>query len=174
MINIQKPTKEDVVGIQEVFYKTWLETYPNEDVGIIIEDVEERFKNRKSQKVINKRTQEILNIPDGSLFLIAKDGDNVVGVCRAKKGNEVNELMAIYVLPEYQRSGVGKMFWDEAIKFWGDENDIIVHVASYNKKAINFYKKVEFVDGGKRFIKEGHRMPISKKCIPEMEMVIRR
>lgn len=169
MIIIQKPKKEDIEGIQRVFYETWLATYPNEDIGITTEDIEDKFKGRFLPEVIQKRAESVLNLAENQIFIVAKDGDIVVGVCRAEKKETYGELMAIYVLPKYQRNGIGKMFWEEVKIFFGNEKEMIVHVAIYNKQAINFYNKLGFVDTGKRFA-DKHKMPISGKFIPEMEL----
>lgn len=55
----------------------------------------------------------------------------------------------------------------------GGEKDIIVQVATYNAQAIDFYKKLGFIDYGKRFTEEKHRMPISGRLILEMELIIK-
>jgi ribosomal protein S18 acetylase RimI-like enzyme len=172
MITIQKPNKEDVKDIQQVFYKTWLATYPNSDIGITVEDIEERFKNRFSEKAIQKRLDDISNKNSDKLFLVAKNNNEVVGVCRVIKEDKLNKLEAIYVLPEFQGQGIGKMFWIEALKFWNNDKIIIVQVASYNSNAIRFYERLGFVDTGKRFTDENLKMPVSGILIPEMELVI--
>ena len=173
MTTIEKPKVEDVREIQEVFYKTWLATYPNEEVGITVADIEEKYKNRFSKAALEKRRNNISDKSENSLFLVAKDSGAVVGVCRLKKEENYNELEAIYVLPSYQGKGIGKMLWDRAVEFLGDKKDVIVHVVTYNEKAINFYKKIGFVDSGKRFTDEKFKMPISGSYLPEMEMVIK-
>ncbi|MEI6042703.1 MAG: GNAT family N-acetyltransferase [bacterium] len=165
-ITIQKATPVDVLGIGEVFYKTWLATYPNEEIGITTEDVEFRFKDRK-----NRDGSKFANIPDNELFLVAKEGDGVVGVCDLIKHHEKNELKAIYILPEYQGRGIGKKFWNEALKFFDLKKDTIVNVVTYNNNAIEFYKRLGFEDLGKRFMDEHFRME-SGAIPPEMEMVM--
>ena len=173
MITIEKPIKEDARGVQDVFYKTWLATYPNNEAGILKEDIEERFKNRFSVESIKNREKFFTNIPENELFLVAKDGINVVGVCVVVKRKEFNQLQAIYVLPEYQRKGIGMMFWNKAKEFFDKSKDIIVQLATYNTQAEFFYKKLGFVDTGKRFLDEKHRMSVSGVCVPEMEMIIK-
>jgi ribosomal protein S18 acetylase RimI-like enzyme len=173
MISIQQATKEDVIGIQEVFYKAWLEAYPNEEVGITREDVEEKYKNRLSPEMIQKRTAGVLDPSENNLFLVAKDADDVVGVCWLEKLETQNKLGAIYILPEYQKQGIGKMFWEKIKDYFGDDKDIIVEVATYNANAIAFYQKLGFADTGKRFSEERLRMLISGVLIPEMEMIIK-
>jgi len=172
MITIKKPNIKDVKNIQEVLYKTWIATYPNSKVGITTEDIEEIFKDRFSEQNIQKRTNNILDNSENKLFLVAKNRAFVVGICRAIKKENNNQLQAIYVLPDHQRRGIGKMFWSKVVEFFGNEKNIIVQVASYNTQAIGFYKKLGFIDTGKRFANK-HQMPLSGKFIPEMELIIK-
>lgn len=170
-IIITLPTTNDIKGIQEVFHKTWLATYPNKEAGISVDDIEDKFVDAYTEETLQKRNGAMLNPPENVQILIAKDDEKVVGICRSVKRQDVNQLQAIYILPDYQGQGIGKMFWNKALKFFGDNKDTIVQVATYNKNAIAFYEKLGFVDNGKRFTEERHRMK-SGSLIPEMEMVI--
>lgn len=173
MISIEKPVVADFKDITEVFYKTWLDSYPNKEFGIIREDIEGFYKDRFSEEKTKKRIEDILDTSENKLFLVAKDNGFVVGVCRAIKRENFNQLGAIYVLPGYQRRGIGKMFWGKVIEFFGHEMDIVVRVVSYNEKAINFYKKLGFQDTKKHFFSEKFKMPISGSLLPEIELAIR-
>src|SRR3989344_862020 len=170
-IKIEFPKLEDAEAIQNVLYKSWLDTYPNDKVGITIDDVEHWYKDAWEEK-LNKLRSRINNPPENQSFFIAKDGDNVVGVCRIMKHADKNQLQAIYVLPDHQRRGIGKLLWDRALEIIDPSKDTIVQVADYNKKAIEFYKKLGFVDTGKRFSDEHFRMK-SGAIIPEMELEIK-
>lgn len=172
-IAIDKPKIEDVRDIQDVFFKTWLDTYPNIEVGVTEGDIEEKFKDRHSENAIQKRIADIENNLDDKIFLVAKDNNKVVGLCKASKTDEFNQLDAIYILPEYQGRGMGKMFWGKCIEFFDKNKDVIVRVAEYNKQAIEFYEKLGFVDTGKRFVEEKLRMPLSGIYITEMEMILK-
>lgn len=173
MIIIQKSAENDVRGIQQLLYETWRATYPNVEAGITVADIEERFRNRFSEEAIQKRVNDILDPSDNKLFLVAKDGDALVGLCRLVKSEAYNELLAIYVLPQCHRMGIGTKLWKKAQEYFGRDKDIIVQVATYNEQAINFYQKLGFVDTGKRFTQENLKMPISGVHIPEMELVIK-
>ena len=170
-IEVQKPTVEDVRGIQEVFYKTWLATYPNQEAGITIEDIQEKFKDTFSEEVLAKRTEKISNPPVGHSFFVAKEGQSVVGVCNVINDETRNKLSTLYVLPEYQGKGVGSSLWKQAQGAFDPQRDITVEVATYNANAIEFYKKLGFEDTGKRF--EDDKVMKSGHSIPEMEMAIR-
>lgn len=169
---IKKPLPEDARSVQELLYHTWLATYPNEEFGITIDDIEDRFKNRFRGEELEKREKYYANVPENEIILIAKEEKNVVGFCRASRFDDKNELIAIYVLPEYQGTGVGKLLWQQAKKHFDSGKDTIVQVASYNEKAIRFYEKLGFCDTGKRWADEKFRMK-SGAVLPLMEMVIK-
>lgn len=173
MIEIKLAIPTDVVGMQEVFYKTWLATYPNEKLGITAEDIEHRYKDAFTEEALKKRAEQIANPPQGHTLLLAKEGEKVVGLCRIVVSEDNNRLQAIYVLPEYQGKGIGKMLWNEACKVFDENKDVVVDVATYNTNAIDFYKKLGFQETGKQWEDEKFRL-ISGAMIPEMEMIIKR
>lgn len=171
-IKIEKAIPEDALGITTVLYKTWLDTYPNEEIGITREDVEESYKESFTDEKIKSQQQNIANAPQNQLRLVAKIGDQVVGVSTMIRNENNNQLRTIYVLTEFQGKGIGNMLWREAKKFCDPAKDTIVQVATYNKKAISFYEKLGFVDTGKRWSDPKWKMK-SGATIPEMELVIK-
>jgi len=168
-IRVAKP--EDASQINEVLYQTWLATYPNQEVKITKEDIEERFKDRQSEEKLEKRRNEITNDTIATLLVAVKNG-KIVGLCRIERLPDKNRLRTIYVLPEYQSKGIGTMMWEEIQKYTDAKKDITVEVATYNKKAIAFYEKLGFQDTGKRFKDERFYMK-SKNTIPEIEMILK-
>ena len=176
-ISVRKAKPSDAKNIQEVFYQTWLETYPNAEIGITKGDIEKKFESSFSEESISGLTKKIENLSKTTLFLVAIDEDNngkIIGLCRVFLLETYNQLQAIYVLPAYQRKGVGLKLWEESKKYFQNEKDIIVQVAVYNEQAISFYRKLGFIDTGKRFEDERFKMPISGVVIPEMELVIKK
>jgi ribosomal protein S18 acetylase RimI-like enzyme len=171
-VTIEPATPKDVKGMQEVFYKTWLATYPNEEVGVTIDDIEDRYKDAFTEEVLSKRAEQIAHLRPGHALFFAKDGDTVVGLCRVVRSETENRLQAIYVLPEYQGRGIGTLLWNEAQKYLDKDKDIVVAVAEYNQNAIDFYTRLGFEDTGKRWKDEKFTMK-SGVQIPEMEMVKR-
>lgn len=83
-----------------------------------------------------------------------------------------NIIITIYLLPEYFGKGIGTKLWKQAQKVFDPNKDIYVEVVTYNKRAIEFYKKLGFVDTGKRLVDERFKMK-SGSIFPEMEMMIR-
>lgn len=171
-IKVSLAEPDEAKSIQEVFYKTWVATYPNEEFEITVEDIEDKFKDALSEERINKRIESIKNPPEGQTLFVAKEGNNVVGVCRAEKSEQGNRLRLIYVAPEFQGKGVGTLLWNEAKTVFDMSKDTFVDVVTYNTNAIKFYEKLGFEDTGKRFSDDRFTMKNGAK-MPEMEMVIR-
>lgn len=103
--------------------------------------------------------------------LIAEENNKIIGFCTAGKEKENNRIRAIYVLPNYQGKGVGRLLIEKAFNWLGTDKDILVNVARYNKQAIDFYKAAGFMATGRCGVfDEGAKLP-SGKLIPEIEMV---
>jgi ribosomal protein S18 acetylase RimI-like enzyme len=154
-----------------VFYRTWLTTYPNAEAGITVEDIQDRWKDRNAPERLARRRAEIEKNDPNQKFIVATDDDKVVGVCVATKNDDVGRLNAIYVLPEYQGQGIGRLLWNEVKRFFDPNKDIVVGVATYNTDAIGFYTKLGFVDSGHRYTDDRFKMK-SGTAIPEMDMVL--
>lgn len=172
-ITISIAKAQDAEGMGKIFYKTWLATYPNEEVGITVDDIEDRFKDRFTEEGIKKESEKIANPPEGSTTFVAKEGGAIVGVCRILVSEQENRIGAIYVLPEYQGKGIGKKLWEQAQKFFDSKKDTLVSLASYNTNAFEFYKKLGFKDTGRRWDNDEKFKMKSGTVMPHMEMVIK-
>lgn len=168
-ITITPPQEKDMMGVQQVFYKTWLATYPNKEAGITKEDIEYKFEGRFTDEVLAKRWDRMQNTPDRHI-LLAKDGDTVAGVIVITNHSNKNQLQAIYILPEYQGRGIGKMLWQSAQQFIDTTKPTTVECATYNTKAIAFYEKLGFKDTGRRWQDDETVRMRNGNIIPQMEM----
>lgn len=144
-IRVAKP--DDVKFIKQVQYDTWIATYPNEKLGITVEQIKERLnKNNSSEKI--KDFAESLS-KDNQCTWLAIDNKNVIGYCTASKSENIHKLAAIYVHPNYHGEKVGDILMERAIEWLGTSNNIEVEVASYNARAISFYKRYGFLEDGR-------------------------
>lgn len=169
-IKIVEPKIEDAAPSLEVQYKAWLATYPNEKLGITVADIEDRYKDAFTGERLEKRKKVISDPKPNEKFFFAKNGEKVIGMCYGDVQEDKNQLRAIYILPEYHGKGIGTKLWEALLPFFDKTKDTYVEVADYNEKAINFYKKLGFVDTGRRFQDERFRMK-SGAILPEMEMM---
>ena len=169
-IKILDAVPDDAWGITNVFYKAWLATYPNKERGITVEDIEDSYKEDFSAEKIEHLKELIRNLPKNKKRLVAKKGDMIVGACTVIRNENNNHLRTLYVLPEFQNKGIGTGLWNAAMEFFDSKKDTIVQVAEYTENAINFYKKLGFVDTGKRTPQESGSFK-SGAIIIDMEMV---
>ncbi len=169
-IIIRDATPDDVRAIRDVYYKTWLATYPNDAHGILKSDIEDRYKHSFSEESIRSGENAIRNIPAHERVLVAIADGAIVGTSKLKRGEDRNEMRTLYILPEYQGQGVGKSLFAEALAWWGNDKDTQIDTAVYNSQAIKFYEGLGFVATGETFTEEQFRMP-SGGIIREQRMV---
>ncbi len=170
-VTFRVPTGTDVDAVYAVYHHTWLATYPNEVLGITLNDIHAYIPEKISDEQRSKQAAVYTHVPEDTFIMIALVNGNVVGVCNGKRSEESTHLKSLYILPEYQGKGIGSALWDQFKTWAGTENKITVHVATYNTNAINFYTSVGFVDTGKRFVEERFIFK-SGAQMPEMEMAL--
>lgn len=170
-LTVRRALPSDVVHIQEVYYKTWLATYPDAELGITVDDIEDWFKHRHNENHLRTSVERLIVPPHGEMMLVAVLEKKVVGLCRAIKHAQWNELRALYVLPAHHRQGLGTLLWKNATKHFQMRNPTFVHVATYNSNTIYFYEHLGFRATGKHWRNEEFRMK-SGSIIPEMQMAL--
>lgn len=168
-IIIEKQSPGESKDVINVYYKTWLDTYPNKEVGITIDDIEDSYKDSFTKENIEKSEERIRNMPENRLALVAKVDTKIVGVCSVIREKENNIFRTIYVLPEYQGQGIGKKLWERAKEFIDPKKETVVEVVDYNTGTIKFYESLGFVKTGKVFKDERFRMK-SGAIFNELEM----
>lgn len=157
-VEISNASSGDEAGIIQLLKETWLATYPNEEHNITREDILK--KDWESKERLEKWEKTIAeNGKSGVFSFVAKEGNKIVGFCQVVREKDYNELKIIYVLPEYQGKGIGKMLANKALALIDPSKDIIVEVVEYNKGAIEFYKKFGFLEFKKG---KGHEVPNGK------------
>lgn len=158
--------------VQQAVFRTWLQTYPNAKLGITETHIREVIKPTLTADEIKKWKDFLQNLDTNHIYsYVALIDEMVVGVCRGLKDDNTATLKSLYIVPEYQRKGIGTALWQH-FKAWANIPQYIVNVATYNEQAICFYEKLGFVPTGKTFSEE--RFTFSDgKSIPEMEMMLR-
>ena len=171
-IKIRKSVPDDIYGIREVTKVTWLKTYPSNEEGITIGDIEEKFENDETPEGKKKIEERKKKYKDGNSGIwVAEDEGKIIGFCMALREGKHNRVGAIYVLPIYQGRGLGKQLIENAFGWLGDKKDILINVARYNKQAIDFYKKFGFMETGKGGTLDSAAMLPSGIFIPEIELI---
>jgi ribosomal protein S18 acetylase RimI-like enzyme len=137
---LEEAKPEDARNIYGVAVKTWVHTYQNESIGLTTEMIERHFDN------LDERVLWLENYLRNGIekMWVIKSGEDIIGYCSVKSGETENEIRTLYVLPEYQKQGLGDMLMTNALGYFGIDKNIAVEVADYNANAIDFYKRYGF------------------------------
>ncbi len=99
---------------------------------------------------INSITAELNNAL--SLWIVALDGEKLVGYVGSQSVLGWSDMMNLAVLPEYRRQGVGESLVTELIKKLQEKKNscLTLEVRASNAPAIALYEKMGFAQVGKR------------------------
>ena len=107
MINITTASPEDYIFIQQIAYKTWPDTY-----GRILEKTQLDYMLELFYS-IDALTKSVAET--GHQLLLAREGNAYLGFISFEnnyKEKPVTRIHKIYVLPETQGQGIGKLLLD--------------------------------------------------------------
>ena len=163
---ISEISLDDVEAIENMRFQSWLDTYPNEEFGFTAEMIKERFADKLSPEGLERKRQEYaknLNDPNFLQLAVKDDFGKIVGALVAVKDDkEGYEVDMIYTDKSVHGTGVGGTLMDRAMDWFGDDEDVLVEVASYNERAKAFYRKYGFAEVGEPRILNVPNMPLQK------------
>jgi len=176
-ITIERAVPDDAATICDIRDRAWLETYPNTELGITVDDIRINAKGRRGEFVPRRIAylKERFAKDDGTgmTTFVAKVGGKVVGYIDPRI-DELNRrrIGAIYVLPEAQGMGVGSKLMRQVLDLYGRDQDIFLEVVSYNQNAIDFYTRFGF-EQTDAVVTEEEGRPGYLKSLPQIEMVLK-
>lgn len=98
-MEIRSATTDDVSAIRRVARASWEATYD----GILDDDtIEETVADWYSDETL----ADALDRP-GTAFLVATDGDDLVGFCHGVCQDDEGDVLRMYLHPDYCRQGIG-------------------------------------------------------------------
>lgn len=133
---IRVMSKEDIPVVQNVAKLSWHDTYE----GIIPRHIQENFLDiAYSTSMLEKRLAM-------THMYVAEYSGKVTGFANFSNPDDqhISELTAIYILPDYQRLGIGLALLEYGISKLEQVRNIDVIVEKANIKGYNFYKKLGF------------------------------
>ena len=133
-------TDEEIKGKAYVHWASWHAAY----TGLIDHAYLDKLTLEKCEEIAYRWLTNIL---------VAKDGERVIGFVgagsyRDRTVADTGEIFALYVLPDYYGTGIGKMLTDAAIATFSDYPKVLLWVLKENKRAIRFYEKYGFRPDG--------------------------
>jgi len=147
-IDIRPAGVQDAAGIADVAQRTWNDTYAE----IILPTTQERLLGRwYTPAALGEATGQ-----SDSWFYVAVVEEKVIGFAQfVMREDRRGELTRIYVLPEWQRQGVGGRLLGEGLAslLSHGAQEVFVHVERGNNKGIGFYESRGF-HGVREFVVE--------------------
>jgi GNAT superfamily N-acetyltransferase len=139
MIVIRPATAIDFILIRALAFQTWPATY-----GTILSKEQLGFMLNKFYSLENLK----LNTEQNQLFYIISENKapmGFLGIENQFEGKAITKIHKIYILPNKQGKGIGKLAIDFVIKCSIENNmkKIILNVNRFNK-AVSFYQKMDF------------------------------
>jgi len=138
---IRRARATDLSQVETVARATWPVAY----AGISPDAVQRRLLDRW----YSLESLRGALVAQGSGFFVAESGGNVIGFAQlVRRSAESAELTRIYVLPDRQRSGIGRQLLDAALTELAAEGlkHLTVEVERDNGPARRFYERAGFVE----------------------------
>lgn len=136
LVTIRPATHEDNAAIQHVARITWRATYASQIAQL---DIEQFLDAAYSPRSLARKVDRL-----GDGFVVASLNGKVVGFAMAGLNRDGQpELFAIYVVPERQGIGAGKMLWDAAKDTLArlEQPRMCCWVLTTNDRARQFYER---------------------------------
>jgi GNAT superfamily N-acetyltransferase len=166
MITITEATADDFGKIQDIAYKTWPVVYRE-----ILSNAQLEYMLVTFYSVETLRDNAVNK---GHHFILSSDGDLCLGFASFQHdylGEKVTRLHKIYLLPEAQGKGAGKLLV-EAVANYAKLNGSTVISLNVNRfnKALSFYEKLGFKIVGQEDIALEHHGYLLEDYKMEMQL----
>ena len=138
-VDVRLAVAQDAVGIASVARCTWNDTY----VGIILPETQERFLGRWYTPAA---LEEAMGQSESWFYVAVVQGE-VIGFAQfMMRDNGRGELTRIYILPEWQRQGVGSRLLREGLATLSTHGaeEAFARVEKGNAKGAGFYERSGF------------------------------
>ncbi|MDR2523999.1 MAG: GNAT family N-acetyltransferase, partial [Candidatus Nomurabacteria bacterium] len=126
------------------------------------------FASKLSPDGLSKTRERIANASDDpdTIQLVAKDGSGkVVGAISATRGEKGREIHMLYTDKAVHGTGVGGALMAQVIDWLGDDEEVVLNVASKNDRAKTFYRKFGFKEIGEPYVNENHPKLLEQKML---------
>jgi len=156
-ICLQKVTLTDINDLQKIGRQTFSETFSGENTE---ENMQKYLDGKFSSEQLKSEISD-----KNSIFYFALFNENIIGYLKLNTGNsqtEINdenalEIERIYVLKAFHGKNVGQILYKKAIEVAEELKVKYVWLGVWeeNARAINFYKKNNFVEFDKHIFRLG-------------------
>jgi len=149
-ITIKKCTLEDLQVLQEISYETFNETFKDQNSP-------ENMKTYLERAFNSKQLEKELKNSSSQFFFVYFHGE-VAGYLKVNMndaqsedmGEDSLEIERIYLKKQFQKHGLGKYLFNQAVEVATEHNakKVWLGVWEKNENAIAFYEKMGFIQTG--------------------------
>lgn len=144
-----RPLKiEDAIGIRKMQADVWADIYPNEKAGIsrqwVVDCCIAKWFLPEAAKASEEHFKDIINNPDIYYYRVVLDKNKVLGDIFLSKIDGFQCLESLYLDKTLHGKKIAQKLLDDALEWTDNKKPIVLEVASYNDRAIAFYKKYDF------------------------------
>ncbi|HKV51247.1 MAG TPA: GNAT family N-acetyltransferase [Gemmatimonadaceae bacterium] len=143
MIDIRRAEKDDIPGIKTVMAVTWRDTY---STFLSEEAIAKVTAEWHSPRVLEAEIAR----PSTFIAVATSAPSGIVAIISAHSQGEVLVVARMYVLPEFQRQGIGERMMNEACRAFPQTQRLRLDVEKQNPKGRAFYRKLGFREAGSR------------------------
>ena len=137
MIDIDRARIEDLSGIKSLLAVTWRDTYSSFLPESVIAKVAADWH---SPEVLEAELNRHLTFAG----VARSSSAGIVGMITAHSHGELLIVARLYVLPAFQRQGLGERLMRESCRAFPQSRRIRLHVEEQNPKGRAFYRKLGF------------------------------
>jgi ribosomal protein S18 acetylase RimI-like enzyme len=159
-IDIKKVTINDIDQLQKIGRQTFFESFSERNT-------EENMKMYMEKSFSLEKLSAELHNPNSEFYFAVRD-NKIIGYLKLNfglsqtelKDDNAFEIERIYVLNEFQGKNVGQLLYEKALQIARQRNADYVWLGVWeeNLRAINFYKKNNFVEFDKHIFKLGREI----------------
>ena len=143
MVAIHRAQIEDIPGIKAVLTVTWRDTYSSFLSESSIGKVMAEWHSPNILEAEINRSSTFLGVAKSS-------SAGIVGMITAHSHDELLIIARLYVLPEFQRHGIGTRLMEESCRAFPQTRRVQLDVEEQNLKGRAFYLKLGFREVGVR------------------------
>lgn len=146
-VQIRRAVAADAAAICRVRKASWLATYPSSEFGISAADILASIDFDSSAE--RAKWEYILTDPNNGDW-VAESAGEIVGFMAAGLEAGQRRIFAMYLLPDFQRRGIGSQLMQTALD-WLGAGSVRLGVFVLNTGAIEFYRRFGFELTGREF-----------------------
>ncbi|MGH2620076.1 MAG: GNAT family N-acetyltransferase [Anaerolineales bacterium] len=145
MVRIERATVQGVQGIRNVLAVTWRDTYSSFLSESSIAKVTAEWHTPRVLEAEIVRASTFSGVARAS-----ETSEEIVGMITAHSRDELLVVTRLYVLPAYQRQGIGQRLMNASYLAFPGSLRVQLDVEEQNPKGRAFYERVGFKEVGRK------------------------